>query len=245
MYTLGIPKSQYRRTTQVLGFEASKPIPYDAVKQEDGFYIFSFPGADEMDFRKIVRLLKVNGITTIGADDQLTERQIMKLADLLKEESTGAFGATSEELADMYSLKMLQQFRDEVMMDMKQKDGPMSDMYRGQLNGLDKAIAIKKGKMNEGTCGYSVDGKPANKPAGPDLIRKAIRKEIKTLHEDKGNNLARDLIAKLREKTYRKMSDLELDSFSVDMIDHFLDNYEARAYAKRKLDSKTSRLDTL
>ena len=33
----------------------------------------------------------------------------------------------------------------------------------------------KKFKVNEGTCGYSVNGKPANKPAGPDLIRKAIR----------------------------------------------------------------------
>ena len=183
MYTLGIPKSQYRRTTQVLAHEGSKPIPYDAIKQEDGFYLFSFPDADEFDFKDIVKLLKSNGVTTIGADDQLTEREIMKLVDLLP--------------------------------------------------------------INEGTCGYSIDGKPANKPAGPDLIRKAIRKEIKTLHEDKGNNLARDLIAKLREKTYRKMSDLELDSFSVDMIDHFLDNYEARAYAKRKLDSKTSRLDTL
>ena len=35
--------------------------------------------------------------------------------------------------------------------------------------------------MEEGTCGYSVDGKPADKPAGPHLIRKAIRKEIKKL----------------------------------------------------------------
>ena len=223
----------------------------------------------------------------------------MKLVDLvfLKEESTGAFGATSEELADMYSLKMLQQMRDEVMMDMEQQaepeGGPIADMYGGQLNGLDKAIAIKRGetkdvpydvaigrmtqdeydkmmstvkpnrasfeksskfdrmnettekawnavdvsrkaekaisnkewnertgkkldmlkklnddgkfkkdfdeetlqgwvdknysweqvskkfKVNEGSCGYSVDGKPANKPAGPDLIRKAIRQEIK------------------------------------------------------------------
>ena len=223
----------------------------------------------------------------------------MKLVDLvfLKEESTGAFGATSEELADMYSLKMLQQMRDEVMMDMEQQaepeGGPIADMYGGQLNGLDKAIAIKRGetkdvpydvaigrmtqdeydkmmstvkpnrasfeksskfdrmnettekawnavdvsrkaekaisnkewnertgkkldmlkklnddgkfkkdfdeetlqgwvdknysweqvskkfKVNEGTCGYSVNGKPANKPAGPDLIRKAIRQEIK------------------------------------------------------------------
>ena len=155
----------------------------------------------------------------------------MKLVDLLplKEESTGAFGATSEELADMYSLKMLQQMRDEVMMDMEQQaepeGGPIADMYGGQLDGLDKAIAIKRGKtkdvpydvaigrmtqdeydkmmstvksdrasfeksskfgrMDEGTCGYSVDGKPANKPAGPDLLRKAIRKEIRGSFDDR------------------------------------------------------------
>ena len=123
MFTLGIPKSQYRRTTQVLGYEASRPIPYDAMKQEDGFYMFSFPEADEFDFKDIVRLLKLNGITTIGADDQLTERQIMKLVDLIP--------------------------------------------------------------LNEGTCGYSVDGKPANKPAGPDLLRKAIRKEIRGSFDDR------------------------------------------------------------
>ena len=79
----------------------------------------------------------------------------MKLVNLLslKEESTGAFGATSEELADMYSLKMLQQMRDEVMMDMEQQaepeGGPIADMYGGQLNGLDKAIAIKRGKTKD------------------------------------------------------------------------------------------------
>ena len=79
----------------------------------------------------------------------------MKLKNLLplKEDSTGAFGATSEELADMYSLKMLQQFRDELMMDMENdpsvepEGGPRADYYGGTLNGLDKAIAIKKVKQ--------------------------------------------------------------------------------------------------
>ena len=79
----------------------------------------------------------------------------MKLKNLLplKEDSTGAFGATSEELADMYSLKMLQQFRDEVMMDMEQQaepeGGPRADYYGGTLNGLDKAIAIKRGETKD------------------------------------------------------------------------------------------------
>ena len=87
MFTLGIPVKQYRRTTAVLGHEAAEPIEYEVKKQDDGFYVFKFPGVDERQFKSIVELLNANGITTIGADDQLTERKIMKLVNLLKEES--------------------------------------------------------------------------------------------------------------------------------------------------------------
>ena len=97
MFALGIPKRQYRRTTQVLGHESSEPIPYNAEKQDDGFYLFTFPDADENEFRNLVDLLKRNGITTIGADSQLTEKRIMKLADLIRplheEEEKGKKGA--------------------------------------------------------------------------------------------------------------------------------------------------------
>ena len=88
MYTLGIPNRQYRRATQVLGPKLSTPINYDMVKQDDGFYLFSFSEIDEYDFRDIVILLKNNGVTTIGADDTLTEKKIMKLTDLLKEQGS-------------------------------------------------------------------------------------------------------------------------------------------------------------
>ena len=79
----------------------------------------------------------------------------MKLIDLvpLKEES-GAFGMTPRELADTYSLKMLQQMRDEVMMDMENdpsvepEGGPQADYYGGTLNGLDQAIALKQPKKD-------------------------------------------------------------------------------------------------
>ena len=84
MFTLGIPESQYRRTTQVLGSDNADPINYDAVKQDDGFYMFSFD-VDYDGFQDIVILLKSNGVTTIGADDQLTERNIMRLTDLLEQ----------------------------------------------------------------------------------------------------------------------------------------------------------------
>ena len=84
MYTLGIPNRQYRRATQVLGPNMANPIEYNAVDQGDGFYVFSFD-LDYDGFQDIVMMLRRNGITTIGADDQLTERNIMKLTDLLKE----------------------------------------------------------------------------------------------------------------------------------------------------------------
>ena len=86
MYTLGIPISQYRRCTQVLGHESAKPIPYESEKQDEDFYLFKFPNIDEYDFKDIVMLLKGNGISTIGADTQLTERKIMKLVDILNEQ---------------------------------------------------------------------------------------------------------------------------------------------------------------
>ena len=85
MFTLGIPNRQYRRATQVLGPDNANPIEYETEKQEDGFYVFSFD-IDYDGFQDIVILLKNNGVTTIGADEQLTERKIMKLTDFLIEQ---------------------------------------------------------------------------------------------------------------------------------------------------------------
>ena len=86
MYTLGIPKRDYRRATQVLGYESAEEIPYNATLQDDGFYIFTFPEVgDEYSFRKIANRLKSEGIRIIGADAQLTEKKIMKLTDLILE----------------------------------------------------------------------------------------------------------------------------------------------------------------
>ena len=84
-YEIAVRPNDIRRTTQVLAHESAKPIEYEAKKQDDGFYVFNFPGVDEYDFKDIVILLKKNGITTIGADEQLTEKKIMKLADLIRE----------------------------------------------------------------------------------------------------------------------------------------------------------------
>lgn len=118
MFALGIPKRQYRRTTQVLGPYMSTPTNYNAVKQDDGFYLFTFPDADEIEFRDLVDLLKRNGITTIGADSQLTEKRIMKLADLIRplheEEEKGKKGAeAAKKLIAKLREKTYRSFSDE------------------------------------------------------------------------------------------------------------------------------------
>ena len=106
MFTLGIPGSQYRRTTHVLSHQGTNPINYDELKQEDGFYLFSFPNISEDEFKTIILLLKKNGITTIGADEQLTEKKIKKLANLINLEALGDNWKTqkfgSEENAPKY-----------------------------------------------------------------------------------------------------------------------------------------------
>ena len=250
MFTLGIPKRDYRRATQVLGYESSEAIPYKAVLQDDGFYMFSFPDVeDEYDFRKIAKKLKGEGIRIIGADAQLTERQIMKLVNLvpLKEmdmndpvmiRARAAQMKTDKEAKRkanridgneaMYLRGEIADLKDEIKqiyIDMEQEaepeGGPVADMYGDLLNKAEAKLADMQRKLDD----YDMN-------ENTDLIRKAIKKEIKSLNEDsnnKGYQAARNLIAKLREKTYRSFSDEDLDAFSKEMALHFIDNRAAEA----------------
>ena len=83
MYTLGIPDRQKRRT---LGYLKQQWIEFEGNPAMEGFFDVSFPGMDEDAFRNIVMKLKQQGVTTIGADEVLTERKIMKLTDLITED---------------------------------------------------------------------------------------------------------------------------------------------------------------
>ena len=242
MYTLGIPKRDYRRATQVLSYESQPSVPYHENLQDDGFYMFTFPEVgSEDDFRDVVVKLKGEGIRVIGADAQLTERQIMKLVDLVPLDERISFDQIldlRDEKRDL-EIEIAQLYRD-MEQEAEPEGGPIADYYGNQLNKLEARLSQVNKKTSldfqfinqEGTCGYSVDGKPANKPAGPDLLRKAIRKEIRSLNEDsnnKGYQAARKLIDQLRAKTYRSFSDQELDAFSKEMALHFIDNQAAEA----------------
>ena len=83
MYTLGIPDRQKRRT---LGYLKQQYVDFEENPAMEGFFDLSFPGMDEDAFRNIVIKLKQQGVTTIGADEELTERKIMKLTDLITED---------------------------------------------------------------------------------------------------------------------------------------------------------------
>ena len=79
---------------------------------------------------------------------------------------------------------MLQKEREQLMRDMEQEaepeGGPIADMYGAKLNRIDSKIAKLTGRkemtynqaiaMDEGSCGYTPDGKPRSKPAGPNLM---------------------------------------------------------------------------
>jgi len=85
MNTLGIPDRQKRRT---LGYLKQQFVDFEENPSMEGFFDVSFPGMDEDAFRNIVMKLKQQGVTTIGADEELTERKIMKLTDLITEAPT-------------------------------------------------------------------------------------------------------------------------------------------------------------
>ncbi|MCP4968966.1 MAG: hypothetical protein GY932_00035 [Arcobacter sp.] len=92
--------------------------------------------------------------------------------------------------ADRKSLDMIKQIgflnkeREQLMRDMEQEaepeGGPIADMYGAKLNRIDNKIAKLTGRkemtynqaiaMDEGSCGYTSDGKPRSKPAGPNLM---------------------------------------------------------------------------
>ncbi len=79
---------------------------------------------------------------------------------------------------------MLRKEREQLMRDMEQEaepeGGPIADMYGAKLNRIDNKIAKLTGRkemtynqaiaMDEGSCGYTSDGKPRSKPAGPNLM---------------------------------------------------------------------------
>ena len=52
------------------------------------------------------------------------------------------------------------------------------------------------------------------------IIRKEIINEVELLSENRGQDAATELIAKLRNSLYKRLSTLEFEAFKFEMIDH-------------------------
>ena len=168
MYVLGIPVSQYRRCTQVLGHEASYPINYEDEKQDDDFYLFKFPDIDEYDFKEIVLLLKGNGISTIGADTQLTERKIMKLVDILNEQESPKDNSNLEEAQDIIN-------RLKIILETWQNKKYSNDQERWEMYYLDIEELVEDYEEELSMKGITMDA-PMNEG-----IKKLVKKELRKL----------------------------------------------------------------
>jgi hypothetical protein len=184
MYTLGIPDKQKRRTLSYLSNQypskTGEYIDYEISDSDDGFFQLSFPGMNEDKFRDIVMKLKREGISTIGADTQLTESKIMKLINLVPLKESLQVTTNNGKVAIVSDPEDIKTFY---------KGGTVfGDDSDGDSIELSKETSLDfQSITQEGSCGYAPKGEDPNKadqPAGPHLLRRKIREIIKEMDRD-------------------------------------------------------------
>ena len=187
MYTLGIPEKQKRRTlyylTNQYPTKMGEIVDFKILSSDDGFFQVGFPGMNKEEFSSITMKLKQQGITTIGADTQLTENNIMKLVNLvpLKESLQVTTNDGKEAIiSDPEDIKTFY------------KGGTVfGDDNDGDSIELSKETSLDfQSIKQEGSCGYArkdEDPNEADQPAGPHLLRKKIREMIEETFQDNPN----------------------------------------------------------
>ena len=187
MFTLGIPLKQKRRTLGYLSNEyfpggmkkLGQVVDYEILSTDDGFFQLGFPGMDEDEFRDITFKLKQQGVTVIGADSQLTENNIMKLVNLVPLKESLQVTTNDGKVAIVSDPEDIKTFY---------KGGTVfGDDSDGDSIELSKETSLDfQSIKQEGSCGYAPkdeDPNEADQPAGPHLLRKEIRKQIKQMME--------------------------------------------------------------
>ena len=184
MYILGIPDKQKRRTLNYLSNQypskMGEYIDYEISDSDDGFFQLSFPGMNEDEFRDIVTKLKREGISTIGADTQLTENKIMKLINLVPLKESLQVTTNDGKVAIVSDPEDIKTFY---------KGGTVfGDDSDGDSIELSKETSLDfQSITQEGSCGYAPEGEDPNEadqPAGPHLLRKKIREIIESFADD-------------------------------------------------------------
>lgn len=171
MYTLGIPNRQKRRT---LGYLKDNWVDFEEHPSDEGFIEIRFPDMDSESFRDVTNKLKQQGVTLIGVDSQLTERKIMKLTDLLKEDNIAGMEVTEETLINVLR-NMLRKWGNTQYVDDKQRS---DDFF------LDIKDLIEDYEEEE-TASYPTHIQ--NNNLREQKVRKLIRKLIKEDNFDSGS----------------------------------------------------------
>jgi len=147
----------------------------DFIRTPDGLgYVnYDFPGMDEDNFRYIATQLKRNGVNLDLVDSQLTEKKIMKLADLITEWSEGHTNTSSTE-------------------DRPQLFPPGGNGFVDLVHALEKTIDSWKNKY---TTGYYTDEKNRADEYNLDL------KELLAIYKDKVPKEKENTMSNYDEKT--------------------------------------------
>ena len=187
MYTLGIPDKQKRRTLNYLTNQyptkMGEIVNFKILSSDDGFFQVGFPGMNREEFSSITMKLKQQGITTIGADTQLTEKS-MKLINLVPLKESLQVTTNNGKVAIISDPEDIKTFY---------KGGTVfGDDSDGDSIELSKETSLDfQSITQEGSCGYAPEGEDPNEadqPAGPHLLRKAIRKQIEEMMESFADN---------------------------------------------------------
>ena len=132
---------------------------------------------------------------------QIIQEEISKV---LKEGSMQA-----RELADRNSLQQLQAMYDELMRDMEQEaepeGGPIADQYADQMQDIEDAMQIKRGKSKEMTYGDMLHKNYPDKygPGGVELNEMAVN-EMATFYKVKGDKAEAKKAIKQEKEKYRE-----------------------------------------
>ena len=184
MYTLGIPEKQKRRTlyylTNQYPTKMGEIVDFKILSSGDGFFQVGFPGMNKDEFSSITMKLKQQGITTIGADTQLTENNIMKLVNLVPLKESLQVTTNDGKVAIISDPEDIKTFY---------KGGTVfGDDNDGDSIELSKETSLDfQSIKQEGSCGYArkdEDPNEADQPAGPHLLRKKIREIIESFADN-------------------------------------------------------------
>ena len=183
MYTLGIPEKQKRRTlyylTNQYPTKMGEIVNFKILSSDDGFFQVGFPGMNREEFSSITMKLKQQGITTIGADTQLTEKT-MKLINLVPLKESLQVTTNNGKVAIVSDPEDIKTFY---------KGGTVfGDDRDGDSIELSKETSLDfQSITQEGSCGYAPkdeDPNEADQPAGPHLLRKKIREIIESFADN-------------------------------------------------------------